>query len=277
MRRHGRHPKKHSPENRKIGRTKLSWLYRTAALVAAIALLAAAITGALLFRNSRMSEDSRPKSAAIVDQLSLTAPNEHFVASTTGMLQQAGYLVDYYQSEDVTVDFYRYLPTFDYDLIILRVHVGLTRRVDSKTGEVTWPDYVSIFTGEPFTSRTEYPRQGVGEGVTREGGPTLYAITTGFVELTMKGRFDNTVIVMMGCDGLRTPRTAQAFLDKGAKAFIGWSAAVSASHTDISTQRMLENLVMHGLSAEESVAQAASEVGPDPWFGAELQVLLSQG
>ncbi len=93
----------------------------------------------------------------------------------------------------------------------------------------------------------------------------------------MEGAFDDTLIVMMGCDGLRSQRTAQAFLDKGASAFVSWSQPVSASHTDAATERLLENLLREGLDASEAVGRTASEIGPDPFYDAELRILAGGG
>jgi len=72
---------------------------------------------------------------------------------------------------------------------------------------------------------------------------------------------------------LRSQRIAQAFLDKGGSAFVGWSQAVSASHTDAATLRLLDMLLTGGLPVADAVAQTAAEVGPDPAYGAELRIL----
>lgn len=74
--------------------------------------------GAYLFLAFAGDESSGPKKAAIVDQLSLTQPNPAFAETATGILEDAGYLVDYYPGEAVTVEFYRDLPTHGYDLIL---------------------------------------------------------------------------------------------------------------------------------------------------------------
>ncbi len=92
----------------------------------------------------------------------------------------------------------------------------------------------------------------------------------------MRGRFDDTLIVMMGCDGLRSRVTAQAFLDKGAQAFVSWSQPVSAGHTDAATQRLLEKLLLEGLDASAAVSQTAAEVGRDPFYDAELRILTDE-
>jgi len=59
----------------------------------------------------------------------------------------------------------------------------------------------------------------------------------------MKGTFQNTTIIMMGCNGLTYPYMAQAFIGKGVKVYISWDLAVSASHTDKATIHLLQRLI----------------------------------
>jgi hypothetical protein len=82
---------------------------------------------------------------------------------------------------------------------------------------------------------------------------------------------------MMGCDGLRTDATAEALVRKGAKAVVGWSGPVSPSHTDEATQRLLQHLLIDGLTVEEATAQTMAEVGPDPEYESRLLVYPSKG
>ena len=222
-----------------------------------------------------------PKTAAIVDQLSLTQPAPDFIRQATSLLRQAGYAVDYYPGEEVTVDFYRYLPTRHHDLIILRTHSGLVEAVDLATGGRTTEEFVGLFTSERY-SETKYhdeqqPRVGrlapLGSASYSGSGNAYFSIGPTFIEDSMKGHFNDAAIIMMGCDGLRSQRTAQAFLDRGAKAFVSWSLPVSASHTDRATARLLELLVGGDVGIGEAVARTAADVGPDPWYGAELRLL----
>ena len=215
----------------------------------------------------------------IADQLSLTQPNPDFAASATNILEQAGYQVDYFPGEEVTVDFYRNLATHDYGLIILRVHSGIVEETELVTGEKTETEYVSLFTGEPY-SQDKYPDEPtgrLGKATYYEGAPPLFGIGPEFITHSMRGSFDKTLIVLMGCDGLRSQRTAQAFLDKGASAFVSWTRSVSASHTDAATERLLEKLLVDGLPVGDAVAQTAAEMGPDPSYGAELRMLPEEG
>ncbi len=263
--------------DRLIGRVGLRG---AVALLVALTLFAASLAGGLLYAASNGDEaSSGPKTAAIVDQLSLTQPNPDFISSARGLLAEAGYLVDYFPGEQVTVDFYRTLPERDYDLILLRVHAGITTEVDLSSGEKTETEYVSLFTGEPYAQGkyAEDELNRLGKAVYYEGADPLFGIGPRFVEESMQGTFDSTLIVMMGCDGLRSQRTAQAFLDKGADAFVSWSRPVSASHTDAATAHLLELLLLEGLEPAAAVSRTATEVGPDPAYDAELRILTDEG
>lgn len=219
-----------------------------------------------------------PKTAVIVDQLNLTAPNPAFATAATGLLEEAGYIVDYYSDDEVTVDFYRTLPTHGYDFIVLRVHSGLYSDTDSEGAVEPENAFLALFTNEPYDQYEYFEEQDagrIGKAFYREGGEEIFAIGPDFVASSMEGQFDDTMIVMMGCDGLGTARTAQEFIDKGAKAFVSWSQPVSASHTDAATERLLEKLLIEGLSTADAVGQTAAELGPDPVYGAELRFLGS--
>jgi len=245
------------------------------ALAVLVLVLLGGIGGAAALVLGRGGEESAGPKAAIVNQLSLTQPNPDFVSSARSLLAEAGYLVDYFEGEQVTVDLYRSLPQRDYDMVILRVHAGITTEVDASSGERTETEYVSLFTGEPYTPG-KYPDEELnrlGRARYHEGADPLFGIGPDFVTDSMEGRFNDTLIVMMGCDGLRSQRTAQAFLDKGAQAFVSWTRPVSASHTDAATERLLERLLIEGQPTSEAVRQTAAELGPDPAYEGELRVL----
>ncbi len=260
-------------------RGKNGRLRKAAVVLVSVGLLCTGLAAGLLLSGLiGGTSGPRPKTAVIVDQLSLTFPNPSFAETATDILEQAGYEVDYYSGEEVTVDFYRNLPTHGYGLIVLRVHSGLTREVSGE--EATPREYVSLFTGEPFTEG-EYRREigggRVGIASYYEGGPQMFGISPKFIESSMKGRFDDTTVILMGCDGLKSHETAEEFLEKGASAFVSWSGPVSAAHTDAATERLLEKLLIEGLPVGDAVSQTAAEVGPDPAHGSALLVLPSGG
>ena len=59
--------------------------------------------------------------AALVDSLYVSSPNGGFTSKLVGTLKRAGFTVDVYQGEEVTVDLLKALPE-DYDLLALRMH-----------------------------------------------------------------------------------------------------------------------------------------------------------
>lgn len=250
----------------------LTW--RIGALAGFVAVAVVALALFLSPAKGLIAPDSGPDTprAAILDQLYLTFPNDEFVASASQRLETAGYDVDIFQGREVTVELYRNLPEQGYDVVILRVHSGLVEEIDP-SGTETLTDYVSLFTGESYTPTryVEEVKEGpVGVASSYEGGPEYFGVGPTFIESRMNGEFDDTLVILMGCDGLRSDRTARAFLSRGAEAFVSWDQPVSAEHTDLATERLLDYLYEDRLTVSEAVDHTMDEVGPDPVFDAEL-------
>jgi hypothetical protein len=203
---------------------------------------------------------SSKSTVAIVDQLSLTYPNQTFIQTATSVLKNAGYAVDYYPGENVTVNFYRNLPAYNYKIIILRVHAAI------------WPEMqlISFFTSETYSEskytadqlsfylgRAIFPNQTIND-------PGYFAITANFVKNAMKGSFNDTTIIMMGCYGLEYPSMAQVFIEKGAKVYIGWNDTVSADHTDETTTILLKHLILEKQAIGQAIENTMKEKGADP-------------
>jgi len=266
-RRHRKRTQKGEPRRGKGGR-----LRKAAVILVGLALLFTALAGGL-FLSGLVGDGSGPRTAAIVDQLSLTQPNPDFAASATSILEQAGYAVEYYPGEEVTVNFYRDLPAHGYDLIILRVHSGLVMETSALTGSRLPRGYVGLFTAEPF-SETRYVAEvkagALGPASYYEGGPQYFGVAPTFMESNTRGKFDDATVILMGCDGLRSYETGRSFVQRGAKAVVGWTGPVSASHTDAATERLLQHLVIDALSVQEAVTQTMVDVGPDPSYGSKL-------
>lgn len=202
--------------------------------------------------------------AAIVDQLSLTVPNQTFIETAADILKKAGYTVDYYPGEKVTVEFYRNLPTHGYKIIILRVHSTAT-----EARGIEGP--VTFFTSELYSERKYVYEQLTGQlcavAFSREQaekGIRYFGISPLFVIHSMRGRFQDTVIIMMGCEGLDNPLMAMAFKEKGAKTYISWNQQVLASHTDIATTRLLHHLLIEKLTLNQALRETFKEIGFDP-------------
>ena len=230
----------------------------TVALIAALIYLVAVST---VFKLT--SGEHAPAVAAIVDQLSLTQPNPGFADRAAHTLMEAGYSVDYYPGEEITVDFYRNLPLGDYKLILLRNHSSVAQQTGG----------VGLFTSEPYseTRYVEEQRAGhFGRAHYYDGGAYYFAVHPKFIESSAGGRFDDTLVIMMGCQGLLKSNMAEALVDKGALAVIGWDGLVSAAHSDAATELLVRHLLADELTVGEAIAETMSEVGPDPAYGSSL-------
>ncbi len=236
------------------------------AVVALIAVAGVSIWFAL----SRTSGDNGPPRAAVIDQLAFNIPNKDFVTQATGLLQQAGYQVDYYPSDQIDVDFYRKLPSRGYDFILFRAHAD---RLQATAKDGTKFDDVVLFTSEQYDREKYTPDQAANRLVIAKyqaDGEQYFGVAPGFFE-NARGSFDGATLVVMGCEGFLTERTAQAFVDDmGAKTYISWNETVSATHTDEATEVLLRHMLIEKKSAPDAVALTMADVGPDPIYGSRL-------
>lgn len=216
--------------------------------------------------NQTINPVSSQSKAAIVDQLSLTFPNQTFIQEVTNTLKQAGYAVDYYPGQKVTVEFYRNLPAQGYGIIILRVHSALA--------DDNGPP-LCLFTAEPY-STSKYVYAQLSDRLVsvhyREGDKeqVYFGIFPSFVKSSMNGRFRNSTIIMMGCNGLRYTDMAQAFIEKGAKVYISWNASVSASNTDLAATNLLKHFLTERETLKQSIQETYNEGGFDPTENSQL-------
>jgi hypothetical protein len=199
--------------------------------------------------------------AAIIDQLSGTIPDPSFNDNAKNLLLGAGYAVDYYSPDQVTVDFFRSLPSKGYGLIIIRAH---------STGWIPG-DPVAIFTSEPYIQSSylyEQLTDQLGNG-RLDNDKTYFEISAKFVQDAMQGRFPNSIIVMMGCTGLKNSDMAQAFVSRGAGVYVSWDKAVSKDRTDGATLDLLRSLV-GGRTVRDAVTSTMGILGPDTVYGSQL-------
>ncbi|MFP3985816.1 MAG: hypothetical protein ACLFU9_07650 [Candidatus Bathyarchaeia archaeon] len=176
--------------------------------------------------------------AAIVDQLSVQEElkNQTFIDNCNSTLTAAGYDVNYYPGDDVTVNFYRDLPSKGGKIIILRTHSAVRNNTN----------FVDLFTSEKFDDRKHlsYEDQISHAQFLVYPYTEYFAIGPTFVDRSMRGRFDSDcVIILMGCDGLKSTTMAEALVGKGAKVVIGWTGLIDLTDTDKVTLELLERLL----------------------------------
>lgn len=206
------------------------------------------------------------RTAAIIDQIALTEPNPDFTEQALSYLIASGFNVDIYEGEDVTVEFFRTLPKQGYDLILFRTH-----STNDFVDEVIPDDPVYLYTGQRHNRYSytylQLTRQIMaGRVLYEEDAPQLFIVGPQFVRESMEGQFDNTLLVIGGCNSLSTTDMADAFLERGASAVIGWDGLVEMSHNDQALLHLLRELTIEGLSIEQAVTRTRAKVGSDPDF-----------
>jgi hypothetical protein len=191
--------------------------------------------------------------AAIIDQLGFgDTQNPEFNKTVTKILLDAGFNdVSYHKSETITVNFFQRLAKDNYGVIILRTHSAL--REDKST--------VDLFTSENYTAplATEY-RARYGSGLLvkgeyfREPGKFYFAITSKFIE-SLKDPFPKSIVIAMGCWSLNRTQMADAFIQRGTKAYIGWTDMVYPWDTDNETVHLLNMLLKDDMQLWYAVSQ----------------------
>ena len=261
--------------------------------------LGRAVVGAALLAGGiagfRLAADASPHPpvAVIYDQISLDDPRDDFSRRSRSLLVDAGYRVQHIGPRQASVRHFAELPRSAPSLLILRTHAALV----VENGQ--WTPEVALFTAEPVDASHEPTNDGqTWEIETRQqakpwpgasGGPSreeilalipvrrtsghdrrpMYGIGARYVREHMIGRFDDTIVMLMGCDGMRGRAISEAFLARGARAVVGWSTEVSAAHTDHATLSFVR-AVAKGASVADAVRFAMLHAGPDPTSGAYL-------
>jgi hypothetical protein len=201
-----------------------------------------------------------PLTAAIIDPLGEEMPNPSFVENVTATLEVYGFNVTY-KNGTLGVNFFENLAKYDYGIIILRAHSAL--RTDNST--------VDLFTSEPYNPSAYVQEQQDGllvEGyLNYAGNQTYFALTSKFIQ-NLQGSFSRSIIIAMGCNTLvpGLKQLAEAFIAKGASAFIGWNGYVGNIVTDDETQSLVTKLT----ADNETIGQATYEVY-DMYFGSTLE------
>jgi len=218
--------------------------------------------------------NSGQPTAAIIDQLSLLETDERFITNVTRDLEHYGFVVDTYHGNAVTVDLYKNLPSHGYKLIVLRAHSGLMR----KHGSSTYPEITFLFTGEKY-GQYKYSKEQLTDQIvpaTMAGDyPAVFAVNSKFINHTMKGKFNNTIIIMTGCSGLKFDDLASAFIEKGASSYIGYDATVLLNYSD-ETAAYLVGQLCHNATIEEATMGAVLQKGRDPIYYARPEYFPPQ-
>ena len=257
------------------GESSKKRLPRSAWLGVGLGIVAVIFVVTRIYPVSQPPSDSRVElRAAIVDQLYSRYPNEDFTTKVTGRLEGYGFVVDVHRGEEVTVDFYRNLPVHNHKLIVFRTHSGAMRPPLQGAEAIKG---IYLFTNEPYT-RIKYPKEQLNDELVKarvvDDSPDLFAIGAKFVTSSMKGNFDNTVVIIDGCSCLYNTDLAEAFVSRGASCYIAWDATVDLGYVDRATMSLVNHLCVASsdeMTVEEGIRRTILDVGPDPKYNSVLK------
>jgi hypothetical protein len=174
-------------------------------------------------------------------------------------LLQHDYSIHYLANDAVTLSYLRY--NLSANIIYMNTHAGFF-----DTDGDQQADAVVIATGEPWTNDTEqtysfeYGHHMIVKGMI--GNISIIAFTPAFIDYYYPaGSLPDSLVYMATCFATYDASMAQAFLDAGASAYIGWSAnTVFWTNSKISVQ------AFHLLASGLSVHQVSSLVRSGGFF-----------
>ena len=206
--------------------------------------------------------------STIIDQLSIeeNCVSYSFIANCTSLLNNSGFEVEYCEGEDVTIDFYENSLSRGGKVIVLRAHSAVRQNTNS----------VDLFTSEIYQESLAFGRYShlveyrhISKAVFDVYPYNEYfAVGPSFVEFVMKGSFDNSLIILMGCDSLNKTTMAEALVRRGAKAVVGWTKRVLLDDTDASTLQLLKYLLAENPYTIEAAVERINQQSHD--YGATL-------
>jgi len=237
---------------------------REIAVLATAVVLVSVFSAQAFVENQTTLDDGIPK-AAILDQLHDGIPNPDFQQNATEYFETAGYDVDLYTTKDITVDFYKKLPSMDYEFIVIRSHA---------TGQMFKFSSSALFTGEKYSPNKHSADQLSGHlanavpynanekkqiGLENLANQTYFAFGYKFVDEKMVGEFPGSVIVLAGCYTTSSELLPQSLLDRGASVVVGWDNTVSAAQSDKVILAFLEKMLVNGEVVPEAVSSVTNE------------------
>ncbi|MDW8034276.1 MAG: hypothetical protein RMI79_05050 [Nitrososphaerota archaeon] len=208
-----------------------------------------------------INQTQTPKKTAIIDSIGLTRPNPEFIEEAKRILSEAGLSVDIYEGEKVTINLLRRIS--GYELLIFRTHSAVAQS----------DGYLYIFSAERY-NRSGYKIEQL-EGIVREARPFIEGEGPYFAlradQLGGQGGLEETIIILMGCNGTNSQKTIKTLLIKGAKAIIAWNGYVDLNYTDKITLNLIKAVYAEAVSYPEAVKKLMEQHGPDPIYKSKLE------
>lgn len=185
---------------------------------------------------------------------------EMYMRSIIYSLERAGYIVDYYKDENVTIELFKRLDDEGYDVIYINSH-----------GFIDSQGLFALFVREKLNSENALLYQSdIAEnliGYLEEGDLAgyLYVTPKFFLRYGNDTRLPGTIIFVDACYSGNNTSLADVFLILGASCFIGWDKAVNVIHGI-----MMDGLFFYEARKDKTIEEAIRMTRRDPESGASL-------
>jgi hypothetical protein len=194
-------------------------------------------------------------------------------------MQESGYKVDIYTTDDITVDFYKKLPSMNYEFIYIRTH---------SLEDLTSEQPTFLFTGEKYDIEKHTNEQQLGQVV--KGIPIYeqelsgilknkesmtekmyFVIGSKMIDELMVGTFPQSVIIIGGCESLRSYDLANSLISRGASAVIGWDSTINSDENDEVMLSFLEMILSENYDIPDAARLINEKYSPDMEFSSKLK------
>jgi len=206
-----------------------------------------------VYNSSPQTIKSTRLKAIIIDALSTSYPNNDLIEYMKKALEEKGFSVDILSGENVTVDnlqFKIFSIINDYQIIIFRVHGGIIKNPKNYVGKV------GIFTAEPYKpgKHTDLLYMGfLGIGIPFAEKDKKYFVITPLYVLSSNTKFQRSIVYVSSCYSLSAPDMAEAFIDKGAKTYIGWTGLVDIYKADQALKLFIKEFIEENKTLCEAI------------------------
>ena len=88
----------------------------------------------------------------------------------------------------------------------------------------------------------------------------------------MKGKFNDSIILLGGCSTLKNNSMAKVLVERGASKVVGWTDLVSSSDNDSAMLQILKIMDEEKLSISEATTKVKETFNYNPKYTAKLEI-----
>ena len=192
------------------------------------------------------------RDAVIIDGLSNDIPNLKLIDKTKLLLESAGFNVTVITADNLTINTYKWVLEAGFKIIIMRVHGAI----------IPDQDIVGLFANERYNESLYVKEREKGlVGVGRpyiDPSRELFVIGPKFIE--KYGNLRDSIVIVFSCYSGYGDSLKKAFLNAGAKAYIGWDGPVDAITNDYAMEKLITGLFNHNFTIDKAITDTMNSI-----------------